>query len=328
MPANVPISAGSGTTIASDEITSALTGTVAKAATISLTGTGTAFLTQLGVGMVVRVPGGTGSEDRVVAGVTTDTAATVTVAFTTTASAQTGLRVLQAQYVKLLDATAAGTGSALGPLRTLANAQAPAAAQEVGAVIRGRNANDSNWYTAEVYDGSSDAGSQFWNSLMVNARLQAWDGTNVVRLRADASKNLLVAVNAALPAGTNSIGTVSQVPAIAMATAVSTSGGTITLTLAAPGAGLFHYITEIDLTAYATAARTGSATPWTVTTTNIAGTPAFTFSTAAAIGSVDRMLFAFTLPLRSSAANAATTFVMPAATGVIWRVNVAYYTSA
>ena len=93
-------------------------------------------------------------------------------------------------------------------------------------------------------------------------------------------------------------------------------------------ASLKHYITFIEITAYSTAARTGGATPVVVTTTNLPGTPAYTFATAAAIGATDRYMVTPATAIVSSTANTATTIVCPLTTGVIWRVNVHYYTEA
>ena len=110
----------------------------------------------------------------------------------------------------------------------------------------------------------------------------------------------------------------------AMVTAVGAAGAAVTLTLPAGGAGRFHYITSIELILYNTAARTGGATPVTVTTTNLPGTPAFTFPSAGAVGTIERRELEPSFPLRSAAANTATTIVCPATTSVIWRVNVVY----
>lgn len=106
MPDGVPITAGTGTAVDTDEVVYNLTGTVAKAGTTALTGTSTLFLSELVVGNVVRVPG-TASEDRVVATITNDTTATVTVAFVNTASGQTAQRVTQRQIVGFPSATTA-----------------------------------------------------------------------------------------------------------------------------------------------------------------------------------------------------------------------------
>jgi hypothetical protein len=109
------------------------------------------------------------------------------------------------------------------------------------------------------------------------------------------------------------------------ATAVGAAAAAVTLTLPAAGAGLFHHITRLEVGLYSTAARTGAATPITVTTTNLPGNPAFTFATAAAIGAMDRLIFEPAKPKRSAAANTATTVVCPAVTGGLWRLNAAYF---
>ncbi len=70
-----------------------LTGTVDKAAgSATLTGSGTAFLSELSVGQVISVPG-TAVEKRVVTAVASDTSLTVNSAFANNASGQTAARV-------------------------------------------------------------------------------------------------------------------------------------------------------------------------------------------------------------------------------------------
>lgn len=108
-------------------------------------------------------------------------------------------------------------------------------------------------------------------------------------------------------------------------TAVGTSGNAVTCTIPAAGAGTYHYICSIDIVKYCTLAIVGSATPTTVTTTNVPGSLAYTFDTAQVIGSSIYRHFEYGLPLKSSVANTATTVVCPATTSVIWRVNVSYY---
>lgn len=110
-------------------------------------------------------------------------------------------------------------------------------------------------------------------------------------------------------------------------TATGAAAAAVTLTLPAPAAGLFHYITQLEITAYTTAARTGTATPVVVTTTNLPGTPAFTFASAGAIGTTDRYLLSAAEAFRSSVAATATTVVGPATTAVIWRITAFYYTA-
>ncbi len=109
-------------------------------------------------------------------------------------------------------------------------------------------------------------------------------------------------------------------------TAVGAAGAAVTLTLPAPGAGLRQYLTYLRIARYATAVLTASATPVTITTTNIPGTPAFTFpADAATLGSVFSYQEDFAYPVMANAQNTALTVVCPATTGVIWRVTGGYY---
>lgn len=114
-----------------------------------------------------------------------------------------------------------------------------------------------------------------------------------------------------------------EVAAALGVTAVGASGAAVTLTLPAVAAQ-FHYITLIEIVKYAAAALTGAAAPVTVTTTNLPGSPAFTFTTAGAIGTSERDTYASMKAIKSAVVNTATTIVCPATTGVIWRVNVWY----
>jgi hypothetical protein len=108
----VPVTAGVGTGVETDEVAVNLTGTVAKAATTTLTGTTTAFLSEISVGQIVRVPGGA-VEDRVVSAIASDTALTVSVAFGQTSSGQTAQRVSHYQRVKI-DGGASGAAAPIG----------------------------------------------------------------------------------------------------------------------------------------------------------------------------------------------------------------------
>lgn len=109
-------------------------------------------------------------------------------------------------------------------------------------------------------------------------------------------------------------------------TAVGAAAAAVTLTLAAPGAGLRHYLTYLSINRFAAAVLTAAAAPVTVTTTNLPGSLAFSFpADAAALGTIDRWREDFAFPIMSSAQNAATTIVCPATTGVIWRVTAGYY---
>lgn len=110
--------------------------------------------------------------------------------------------------------------------------------------------------------------------------------------------------------------------------ATAAAAAAVTLTLPAPAAGLFQHITEVRVVLYNTAARTGSATPVLVTTTNLPGTPSYVLPSAGAVGTIDRIHDDFTFPIKAAAAATAVTFVAPATTGVIWRLTAFYYNAA
>ena len=109
---------------------------------------------------------------------------------------------------------------------------------------------------------------------------------------------------------------------VLMLTGVGAAAAGVTLTLPA-SVNKFHNIIRLDITAYSSSARTGNATPVTVTTTNLNGV-AYTFATAAAIGTADQKIIEPTLPIKSILANTNTTIVCPATTGIIWRINCFY----
>ena len=111
-------------------------------------------------------------------------------------------------------------------------------------------------------------------------------------------------------------------------TGTAAANGALTLTLPAAGVGLFHYITMIEITRAATAVLLGTAT-LVVTSTNLPGSMAWSFGNAMAAGGtqVDVRLALFS-PLKSSAANVATTIVMPApGAAVLWRASAFYFTA-
>ena len=115
---------------------------------------------------------------------------------------------------------------------------------------------------------------------------------------------------------------------------VSSNGGTITaavstaatLTLAAPGAGLRHYITGLRIERHAAALLVAGTTPVLVTTTNLPGALAFSIPVdAAAQGSVYEKLLDPVRAIMASAQNTATTIVAPLTTSVIWRISAIFY---
>lgn len=121
---------------------------------------------------------------------------------------------------------------------------------------------------------------------------------------------------------------VRNIPQSSTLTVSSTAAANtaLTVTLPAAGAGLFHYITGIEITRNATAALLGTAT-LVVTTTNLSGSRAWSVGNAMAAGGTQiDVNIGRSLPIKSSAANTATTIVMPIpGLAVLWRCNVDYY---
>ena len=112
---------------------------------------------------------------------------------------------------------------------------------------------------------------------------------------------------------------------------VTTSIGTITgaaatLTLAAPGVGLRHYLTYIRIVRIAAAALTAGAAPILVTTTNIPGALVFSIQANAALqGDIFAFQEDYNYPVAVTAQNTATTFVAPLTANVIWRITAGFY---
>lgn len=109
-------------------------------------------------------------------------------------------------------------------------------------------------------------------------------------------------------------------------TNTAAANASCTLTLPAGGANLFHYITSIVIQRTATAALAGTAT-LVITTTNLPGALAYSVGNAMAAGGTQNdVSMSFSNPLKSSAANTATTIVCPApGAAVLWRVTVTYF---
>ena len=145
-----------------------------------------------------------------------------------------------------------------------------------------------------------------------NAAAQAWTEGRLVLLSSDLVGNLRV----------------REPESALMVTATAAVNTGFTLTLPAAGAGLFHYITSIDTVRATNATATAAAAALTITTTNLPGSPVWTFGNASVAGGTTVLVRSEpTRPLKSAAANTATTIVVPAAgAGEIIRANVQYYT--
>lgn len=114
--------------------------------------------------------------------------------------------------------------------------------------------------------------------------------------------------------------------AAAIAGAANTS---TTLTIAAPGSGLFIYLCHLRIARSATAALAGTAS-LTITTTNLPGTLAWVVGNAMVAGGTQTdMDQEFVHPLKASASNTAVTIVMPAAgAAVLWNAEAFYFAAA
>lgn len=119
----------------------------------------------------------------------------------------------------------------------------------------------------------------------------------------------------------------SQLAATLVISTTAATGVAVTATLPAVALN-FHYISLIEITKYFTAANAASATPLVVTTTNLPGSLAYTFGQPlGTIGTSETRIIQSNSPIKSSVVNTNTTIVCPATTGIIWRLNVYYYTT-
>lgn len=146
----------------------------------------------------------------------------------------------------------------------------------------------------------------------LRARVSAYtSGTVVVAARGSAADGIIYA---------------RPIPATLHVTATAAANTAATATLPAAGAGLFHYITSIEITRNATAALAGTAT-LIHTTTNLPGSPAWSVGNAMAAGGTQLdVRYEPDNPLKSSVANTNTTIVAAAGgAAVLGRVNVSYY---
>lgn len=189
----------------------------------------------------------------------------------------------------------------------------------------------NNWFDIPVTNILTQ--QSLVNIVLTGASANGWvahvGGFQAVRLRVFAytSGNIDVALR----------GTVSSLrpslerpfPTTLWVTATAAAAAAATVTLPAAAAGLYHYITHIDITRNATAALAGTATI-IHTTTNLPGNPAWSVGNAMLAGGTEKDVnIDFAQPLKSTAAATNTT-VVGAASGaaVLVRVNVGYFVGA
>lgn len=196
-----------------------------------------------------------------------------------------------------------------------------------------------------VVEGSDD-GTNFISVAFYNPLTEVWTTTvtaagsfdipniaafRVLKIRCSAftSGSATVSLNASLG---NQMIYSKPIPTTTSGTILSTANTTATLTLAAPGVGLYHYITAIRIERInnSAAAITGTALLG-YTTTNLTGSLAFSSGNAIAAGDskIDVELSFAGNPLKSTTANTATTIVAPAGgAGVQIRMTAFYYIGA
>ena len=188
---------------------------------------------------------------------------------------------------------------------------------EMLAHLMGYNSLTNTWNRIGITNAVTGGNESLIDRIKVNAAMRMLDnaqpsGSKLINVTGTASKGLDVNPTE-LRAATLAV------------TGTAASGTALAITLPAV-AGQFHYITALDIVLYSSAARTGAAAPTIVTTTNLPGAIAFTFSTAGAIGTTDVQDLIRVTPLKSSAVNTNTTIVCPIVTGGIWRVTATYFT--
>lgn len=117
-----------------------------------------------------------------------------------------------------------------------------------------------------------------------------------------------------------------QLPSNLVVTNTGAANAAVTLTIPAPAAGLFHYITGLYIHRAGAAALAGTAV-LVVTTTNLPGAMAFSIGNACPAGGMMRDIeMEPVTPLKSSVAATATTIVAPVpGAGVLWRIWAVYY---
>jgi hypothetical protein len=153
---------------------------------------------------------------------------------------------------------------------------------------------------------------------------KVWDGTNIAAVKAASA--LAVATDPALVVQHAPQRADASTLAVTATAAVNTA---LTLTLPAAAAGLFHYITSIQIVKLYSVVGVAAGAGVLITTTNLPGNPVWTTEQlASAAGTATTVVnLVPATPLKSSVAATATTIVAPQQLQTIWRINVTYYTA-
>ena len=116
-----------------------------------------------------------------------------------------------------------------------------------------------------------------------------------------------------------------ELPSSLHVTVTAAAGAIATLSLPAPGVGLFHIIDYIEVTHFGAATGVAAAAPVLVTTTNLPGAPVLQFRADAFVQGSDQVKrLGGAVPFKSSVANTITTVVMPVTASVLWRAHAFY----
>jgi len=200
-----------------------------------------------------------------------------------------------------------------------------------GTLVLEATTDSVNW--VQIPMAQMDTQAAIVQPILSGASANRWishvGGFQAIRVRvlAYTSGNIAVAVRGTVAPLRPSLE--RPYPSTLHVTVTAAANTAATATLPAAGAGLFHYITHIDITRNATAALAGTAT-LIHTTTNLPGSPAWSVGNAMIAGGTEKDVWIdFASPLKSSTANTATTVVAVAAgLAVLGRVNVSYFVGA
>lgn len=215
--------------------------------------------------------------------------------------------------------------------KAVAKFELRAAAVVTGTFIFEVTLNGSDWYTVPAIIESTEAMTAavvLSGATVAQTYNVSTTGWRTVRVKCSAyTSGSVVAVGRATVADFAIYA--KPTPSLLFTAALSSANTSAVTTLAAAGAGLFHYITAISMVRIATAALAGSAL-LTVTSTNLPTSMAWNFGNAMAAGGTQTdFSMSFQHPIKSSVANTNTTITYPAAGAAVQsRVGVWYYVGA
>lgn len=196
----------------------------------------------------------------------------------------------------------------------------------VGTVVFEATIDGTNYYALAAYNVATGA-------YVATATAAAQLAINVagykrfrVRCSAYTSGTIVVGIRATTADFTT---IVARIPATSGLTATAAAGVAATLTIPAPGAGLYQYVSWIRIEHFTSALLVAAAAPVIVTTTNLPGTPSFNFrADAAPQGTLTEKVIQGDMPMRGVTANTAITVVCPLTTSVLWKISASWRVGA